>query len=81
MRGINFLPTHRKSQCCDTIGIASYRIIYLFRNKARHVNWKAANPGFCEQMEVTYRLEDLGVPQVGNPCLRSLQLVANTKKM
>jgi len=43
---------------------SSYRKIYLFRNKARYVNWKAMNPGFCEKMKVTR------VPQVGNPCIR-----------
>jgi len=27
--------------------------MYLFRNKARYVDWKTVNVGFCEKMEVT----------------------------
>jgi len=27
--------------------------MYLFRSKARYVNYKAVNPGFCEKMDVT----------------------------
>jgi len=33
------------------------------------VNSKAVNPGFCEKWKLpAYHLEDLRVPQVGNPC-------------
>jgi len=52
MRGINLLTAHRKSWSYEIKGIADYRKIYLFRNKAWYVN-KAVNPGFCEKMEVT----------------------------
>jgi len=68
MRGVNLLTVHRKSLCCDTTGIAGYRKIYLFRNKAQYVNQKAVNPGFCEKWKILkYHLGDLRVPQVRNP--------------
>jgi len=45
------------------------RKINLFRNKAFYVNQKAVNPGFCEKME------DLRVPQVGNPWVSGLWML------
>ena len=39
---------------CDTIEIADKRKIYLFKNKAKCVKYKTANPGFCEKMEATH---------------------------
>jgi len=50
--------------------------MYLFRNKARYVDWKTVNVGFCEKMEVTRvtpgrpwrTTSGTLAPQVGKPC-------------
>jgi len=51
MRDVNLLTAHRKLSCCNAIGIAGYKNIYSFRNKAQYVNYEAVNPGLCEKME------------------------------
>jgi len=53
MHGVNLLAPHWKLSCCDAIGIAGYKNIYLFRNKAQYINYKAVNPGLCEKLYVS----------------------------